>query len=98
MTVAELMEILRTADPLAKVAFLGWDADEDEVEEVDAVRVPGKRWTQETYSWKGQQYKALHQEGPCTDLPSGCKNVVVEYVSVVILSVDTEFLSSRQFI
>ncbi|CAN7177364.1 hypothetical protein [Caballeronia sp. LjRoot31] len=50
MTVAELMEILRNADPLARVTFLRWGADEDEVEEVDAVRVPGRTWTRETYS------------------------------------------------
>ena len=98
MTVVELMEILRAADPIAKVTFLPWGADEDEVEEVNAVRVPERKWTCETYSWKGQEYKSFHQEGPCTDLPSGYKDVVVEYVSVVILSVDTEFLSSRRFI
>ncbi|AME23747.1 hypothetical protein AXG89_07680 [Burkholderia sp. PAMC 26561] len=98
VTVVDLMKILRTAEPLARVTFLPWGADEDGVEEVDAVRVPERKWIRETYFWKGQECKALHQEGPCTDLPLGSENAVVESVSVVILSVDVDFLSSRQFI
>jgi hypothetical protein len=73
-------------------------ADEDEVEELDAVHVPRVNWTLESYRWKGQEYKALHQEGPWADLPPGSENAVVESVSVVILSVDADFLSSRQFV
>lgn len=40
MTVVQLMGVLCTADPLARVAFLPSGADEDEVEELDAVHVP----------------------------------------------------------
>jgi hypothetical protein len=98
MTVVQLMEILCTADPLARVAFLPWGADEDELEEVDAVHLPRMAWTRESYRWKGQEYNTLHREGPCADLPPGSENAVVESVSVVILSVDADFLSARQFI
>jgi hypothetical protein len=77
MTVVQLMEILCTADPLAKAAFLPWGADEDEVEEVDAVHVPRMKWTCESYRRKGQEYKALQREGPCAGLPPGSENAVV---------------------
>ena len=98
MTVIELMTILRSADPLAKVAFLPWGADEDEAEEVDAVCVPAIAWTRETYSWMGRKYKTLHQDEPRTDLPPEYENVAIETVSIVILSVDADFLKSRRFL
>jgi len=97
MTVFELVKILRTADPRATVAFLPWGADEDEVEEVDAVVVPRRMWTRETFNSSGREYKTLHEGAARTDLGPECKNVVQQSVSVVILCVDTDFLSSRHF-
>jgi len=98
VTVSELVERLRAADPAATVAFLAWGADEDEVEEVDAVVVPRRMWMRETFNSSGREYKILHEGVSRTDLGPECKNVVQQPVSVVILCVDTEFLSSRRFL
>jgi hypothetical protein len=96
VTVFELVEILQTADQQATVVFLPWGADEDEVEEVKAVAVPERQWTRETFTAKGREYMTLYPGGPRTDLGPECENVVDESVSVVVLSVDNEFLSSRR--
>ena len=98
MTVSELVERLGTADPMATVVFLPWGADEDEVEEVDAVAIPGRMWTRESFTMSGREYETFHEGGSRTDLGPECKNVVEQPVSVVILCADVDFLRSRRFV
>jgi hypothetical protein len=97
MTVAELIERLRLADPNATVMFLPSGADEDELEDVSAVAAFGPHWTRERGVDKGRPYEFIYAGQPRRGFREECENVVYDALAVVVLSVDDEFLRSRRF-
>ncbi|WP_165087291.1 hypothetical protein [Caballeronia sp. SBC2] len=97
MTAAELIELLRTANPRALVVFLPWGADEGQAEEVGAVAVLKQKWTRERLTEKGRLYESLYPGEPREELRTESENIAVDSVAVVVLASDAAFLNSRRF-
>lgn len=97
MTVSELIEQLRTADPDARVVFLPFGADEDELEDVGVVEVFAAPWTIERRHRDGSADEFLYSGSPQHMGSDSSERVEYEPVKVVVLSIDQEFLRSRNF-
>jgi hypothetical protein len=98
MTAAELIERLKAADPNARVLFLPFGADEDELEDVGVVEIFTLPWTIERRHHDNGIDEWLYSGEP--EQPDADERGPVEYesVRVVVLSVDKQFLDSRRFI
>lgn len=60
MTVFELVEILSTADPKAKVSFLPRGADTEDAAEIVAVAMSGQVWVRRTSTDERREYITPH--------------------------------------
>ena len=95
MTVVELIEILREADPLARVAFMAGGFDADHAEEIVAVATPSQIWVRRGLPDKGRESGTPHAiRQDYGDDASGHERAESESepASVVILSTDEDFL------
>ncbi|MFL9889345.1 hypothetical protein P0D71_07160 [Paraburkholderia sp. RL17-383-BIF-A] len=90
MKVSELLELLRRADPEARLMFMPPGADEQEVRDIVSSDV---RWTHESGVDKGRQYELLYPGEAHRDLRTDCEQVSYATVSVVLLLTEEE--SSR---
>ncbi|OAJ62798.1 hypothetical protein A6V36_20755 [Paraburkholderia ginsengiterrae] len=85
MTIAELMEFLRNADPSAAVMLVPPGDREQYAEEVRFISSSSVGWTRESGIDKGRPYEFLYPGAPHRDLRAGCEQVTYESVSVVLL-------------
>lgn len=92
MTVFELVEILSTADPKAKVSFLPRGADTEDAAEIVAVAMSGQVWVRRTSTDERREYITPHVGEHGNDPDTGRESTESEPVSVVILSTDEDFL------
>jgi hypothetical protein len=60
MKVSELLELLRRADPEARLMFMPPGADEQDAQEVRDIYSSDVRWTHESGVDKGRQYELLY--------------------------------------
>jgi hypothetical protein len=84
MTVAELMKLLRGAEPEAEVSFMQPYADADEADAVEIVDIQTTAWTFERGRYGAGSYSAYYAGEP---EPRGDGYQSVEYrrLSVVVL-------------
>jgi hypothetical protein len=85
MTVRELIDMLRQADPSSLVLFLGEYADCDEADEIKEVVIPRQPWTHERGKYAGERYDVRYP-GPFGQREAGYVDVTHEVESVVVLS------------
>lgn len=96
MKVSELLELLREADPEARVMFMPPGADEQDAQEVRDNYSSDVRWTHESGVDKGRQYEFLYPGEPHRDLRTDCQQVTYVRVSVVVLVAEEEFSRSAR--
>jgi hypothetical protein len=96
MTVADLMDRLRDADPDATVMLLPNGDDEQDAQEVRAITVGGVGWTYERGIDKGRAYEFLYAGEPHIELRTDCEDVTYKKVDVVMLAADEESLHSAR--
>lgn len=95
MTVSELIGILRNAPQESRVTFLTWGADEDEVEDVVAVAMPGCIWTWAA-TGEGERSTSRPRALQAPYVPKE-SNVIPLSVSLVVLGSDEDILTTRRF-
>jgi hypothetical protein len=88
MKVSELLELLRSTDPEARVMFMPPGGDEQDAQEVRNIFSSDVRWTHESGVDKGRQYEFLYMGEPHRELRTDCENVTYERVMVVLLAAD----------
>ena len=98
MTAFELIERLQAADPDARVVFLPYGADEDELEDVGVVEVFPRAWTSVRRYYDRRVDEFLYSGSTEQVGGDDCERVERTAVKVVVLSVDTDFLASRNFV
>src|ERR1700710_1207487 len=86
MTIAELMDFLRKADPSATVMFVPPGNNEQYAEEVRIISSSGVGWTREQGVDKGRPYEMLYMGEPHRELRTNCEHVTYERVQVVLLA------------
>lgn len=85
MTVAELIDVLRDADPSSRVLFLGEYADSNEGDEVCEVVIPRDPWTFERGRYRTEDFSAYYP-GPAAAREEGYSDVTHASTRVVVLS------------
>jgi hypothetical protein len=95
MKVSELLELLRRADPEARLIFMPPGADEQDAQEVRDIFSSDVRWTHESGVDKGRQYEFLYPGEPHRDFRSECEQLTYHSVSVVFLTDDDSDHRSR---
>ncbi|SPB17795.1 hypothetical protein NOV72_04998 [Caballeronia novacaledonica] len=85
MTVAELIDALRGADPTSRVLFLGEYADTDEADEVCEVAIPRDAWTCDSGRYAGREY-SVRYPGPPAQRDNAYSEVKQVSERVVVLS------------
>lgn len=85
MTVAELFDALRGADPASRVLFLGEYADCDEADEICEVVIPQDAWTYDSGRYAGRKY-SVRYPGPAVERDTGYSDVTQLSERVVVLS------------
>jgi len=98
MTAAELIERLQTAHPDARVMFLPFGADEDELEDVGVAEVFAMPWTLKRCYHDEDVDEFLYSGKPERARADECGRVEYTSVRVVVLSVDEGFLRSRRYV
>ncbi|KAA1014864.1 hypothetical protein FVF58_02745 [Paraburkholderia panacisoli] len=88
MTIAELMEFLRNADPSAAVMLVPPGDREQYAEEVRFISSSSVGWTREQGVDKGRPYEMLYMGEPHRELRTNCEHVTYERVLVVLLAAD----------
>jgi hypothetical protein len=88
MTVIELMDLLRDADPAAKVMLLPHGSAEPDAQEVRGILAGSVSWTHESGVDKGCAYEFLYPGDPHRDLRTTCEQVTYERFAVVLLAAD----------
>ena len=91
MKVSELLELLRRADPEARLMFMPPGADEQDAQEVRDIYSSDVRWTHESGVDKGRQYELLYPGEPHRNFRTDCEQVSCARVSVVLLVAEEEF-------
>jgi hypothetical protein len=86
MKIAELIALVRKADPGATVMFVPLGDREEDAQEVKLVSPSRVEWTRESGMDKGRQYEFLYPGEPHRDLRANCEQVTYESVSVVLLA------------
>jgi 1-acyl-sn-glycerol-3-phosphate acyltransferase len=94
MTVSDLLNLLRDADPNASVMLLPYGTTEPDAQEVRSAFLGEVSWTRETGVDKGRPYEFLYPGEAHRDLRTDCKHVTYACVSVVLLSADEPALRS----
>jgi hypothetical protein len=86
MKIAELIALLRNADPSATVMFVPVGDREQNAQEVKLVSPSRVEWTRESGVDKGRQYEFLYPGKPHQDVRTDCEQVTYESVSVLLLA------------
>ncbi|MHB9837960.1 hypothetical protein Q8F57_024295 [Paraburkholderia terrae] len=96
MKVSELLELLREADPDARVMLLSDGSTEADAHEVRCIHPSGVNWTRERGLDKGREYEFLYPGEPHRDVRTDCEQVTYARVSVVLLVAEEEFSRSAR--
>ncbi|SAK66285.1 hypothetical protein AWB78_02396 [Caballeronia calidae] len=86
MTVRELMDALRGADPESIVLFLEAYADVGESDEVSHLLIPELAWVHETGAFFGERYEFRLPKSERGEVEAGRMDVVQRLERVVVLS------------
>jgi len=86
MTVRELIESLKAADPDSSVLFLENYADVGESDEVSHVVISKRLWVHETGGYFGDRYELRLPESERGEVEDGRTDVVQRLERVVVLS------------
>ncbi|MFM0277732.1 hypothetical protein P0D75_06885 [Paraburkholderia sediminicola] len=88
MSVTELLQLLRDADPDAKVMLVPYGYSAADAQEVRDVLPASDRWTHEQGIDKGRPYEFLYHGEPHRDVRRKCEQVSYEKIAVVMLAAD----------
>ncbi|MGE8160412.1 hypothetical protein ACQKRQ_09645 [Paraburkholderia sp. NPDC080076] len=86
MKIAELIALLRNADPGASVMFVPLGESEEDAQEVKLVSPSPVQWTRESGMDKGRPYEFFYPGEPHRDLRTDSEQVTYENVSVMLLA------------
>lgn len=88
MKVAQLIALLRAANPDSTVMIVPPGEMEQDAEEVRIISSGSVGWTREHGVGKGRPYETLYMGEPHHELRTSCERVTYESVQVVLLAVD----------
>jgi hypothetical protein len=92
MTVIELMDLLRDADPAAIVMLLPHGSAESDAQEVRGFFPSDVRWTHESGVDKGRAYEFLYPGEPHVGLRTEYEQISYKSVAAVLLAADQRIL------
>ncbi|MFL9889901.1 MULTISPECIES: hypothetical protein [Paraburkholderia] len=96
MSVTELLQLLREADPDAKVMLVPHGYSAADSQEVRGVLPASDRWTHEQGIDKGRPYEFLYPGEPHLDPRNSCEQITYENVVIVLLAADEGILGSTR--